>query len=154
MSTKTVQACRRSRAKNRLRYNKMSLDWHRNNRDRILKRRRDDYVAHPLPGHSTKVWYSLLEGARRRAKKRGIECTIDGPWLAARWTGKCELTGIEFRGGNLKSGPSPRSPSIDRIDREKGYIPGNCRVILFGVNALKGCGTDEEMRHIARALIA
>lgn len=52
------------------------------------------------------------------------------------------------------SGPLTRfSISIDRIKPELGYVPGNVRFLLAGVNDLKGTGTDEDVLTIAHALV-
>ena len=94
----------------------------------------------------------LVRGALSRSKKRGIECDLTVEWAQQRWTGKCELTGIEFRPAIGRQ--TPFSPSIDRIDPAKGYTQANCRFILGAVNYLKANGTDEDMFHIAAELIA
>ena len=94
----------------------------------------------------------LLRCAKQRAKEKGFDYSLSIAWAEARWTGKCELTQILFVvGGN--DGPLPFSPSLDRIDRTKGYIDGNSRFILHGLNSLKGRGTDEDMKMICRAVL-
>jgi hypothetical protein len=40
------------------------------------------------------------------------------------------------------------SPSVDRIDNTKGYIPGNVRVISNRANGLKSDGTKPEFQSI------
>lgn len=97
-------------------------------------------------------WKSLVNGARTRSRASGIECNIDHEWAAARYTGRCELTGLEFRPNRGHGcGPAPFSPSIDRINPALGYTKGNCRFILHALNALKGAGTDADMERIIRA---
>jgi len=93
--------------------------------------------------------------ARYRAEKKGLPFALDDAWLAAHWTGACGLTGIPFvTNPNGRGGPWMYSPSIDKIDPAKGYVPDNCRFILLAVNALKGVGTDEDMYRIAGAILA
>lgn len=94
----------------------------------------------------------LIRSAKSRAAKKGIEFDLTLEWANDRWTGKCELSGIEFRQSTGRQ--NPYSPSIDRIDGSKGYIQGNCRFILSAINYLKANGTDEQMFHIASELIA
>lgn len=97
-------------------------------------------------------WYACLERARLRAKKKELPCDLDCDWARARYTGKCELTGIVFKRANRKGGRC-FSPSIDRIYPHLGYVKSNCRFILHGLNALKGSGTDNDMIFIASRLV-
>jgi hypothetical protein len=46
-------------------------------------------------------------------------------------------------------GPQPFSASLDKIEPSKGYTKNNSRFILWGCNALKGVGADEDMYAIA-----
>jgi hypothetical protein len=98
---------------------------------------------------------SLIGSARASAKKRGVPFDLTKDWLAARWTGYCELTGLPFAtvSGPARRGGRREGPSIDRVRAEEGYVQSNCRVILQAVNQFRGDGTDEEMLRIARALV-
>jgi hypothetical protein len=91
--------------------------------------------------------------AKGRSKKKAIPFDLTNEWAESIWTGKCALTGIEFVLGQRGHGPKRLSPSIDRIEPAKGYVPDNCRFILHAVNALKQDGTDAEMMEIARAIV-
>ncbi len=94
----------------------------------------------------------LLKGGAVRAKQRNLPFDLTDDWARARWTGRCELTGIEFRQSFVRQ--NPFSPSLDRIDPRAGYVQGNCRFILAAVNYLKGSGSDMYMYAIAQALLA
>ena len=94
----------------------------------------------------------LIRSARARSVQRGRDFDLTIEWGRARWTGKCELTGIEFD-WSLGRG-SLWSPSIDRVIPALGYVQTNCRFVLQAVNQFKGAGSDEEMMRIAAALIA
>lgn len=83
-------------------------------------------------------------------KRKGLNFTLDANWAKANYTGCCALTGIKF---DTKSKITPFSATIDRINNKKGYTEENSRIILFGVNALKGTGTDEDVLKIAKALV-
>ena len=64
---------------------------------------------------------------------------------------RCALTGLAFYSLSGESyGPS--RPSIDRIEHAGPYTLGNVRVVMLGVNSLRGTGTDADMYVIARAL--
>ena len=56
--------------------------------------------------------------------------------------GKCTLSGVELefkRGGTNWGGKwcNPRSCTVDRIDNNYGYIPGNVQLVTWEVNATK-----------------
>jgi len=109
------------------------------------------YYEHYRRRDDAKPWYLLLAKAKLRCKKSGHEFSLNSEWALARWTGKCELTGIEF--DRRKGVTTMRSPSLDRINSALGYVEGNCRFILWGLNRFKGADSDADMRDIARALL-
>lgn len=45
-----------------------------------------------------------------------------------------------------RCGLDPRSPSLDRINWKKGYVPGNVRVISQRANLILGDATADELR--------
>jgi len=111
-------------------------------------------MAYQARTRKTKPWLQLVKNARTRANVKALPFDLTDEWAAARFTGHCELTGLPFRSyAGAGSRPRAFSPSIDRIDPALGYVQGNCRFILFGLNALRGTGTDQEMLQIAGALL-
>jgi len=101
----------------------------------------------------------LISGAKVRSKKKGISCTICADDIVpALDYGFCEATGMPFEmdlvekanGDNFQH---PCAPSIDRIDPEVGYDPGNVQVVVRGYNMLKGEGSVYQARQIAQALV-
>ena len=99
-------------------------------------------------------WKALLKGAEQRARRKGVPFKLSGKWVKDHWTGRCELTGIEFVLGQRGPGPKAFSPSIDRIKPELGYTDSNCRFVIWAVNAFKAEGDDAQMFEIARALLS
>jgi hypothetical protein len=80
----------------------------------------------------------LIAGARVRSRSRGIIFELDdfAPELQKIIDGgTCQLSGVKF---DLSPGRKPTSPSIDRINPELGYTPGNVRVICHALNAALG----------------
>jgi hypothetical protein len=94
--------------------------------------------------------WRIAQEARIRATKKGLSYDLTKDWAFSTWTGFCSLTGIQFAARSTSI--TAYSPSIDRIDNAKGYTKANCRWILYGVNALKNTGTDEDVLRIARAI--
>lgn len=101
---------------------------------------------------ATRRWYSkqsvekkLLYSARCRAKKKGQECTISESDIVVPKV--CPILGIELYTipGKRQHGPSP---SLDRIDNTKGYIPGNVRVISYRANAFKNNMTPQQIERL------
>lgn len=87
---------------------------------------------------------------KHRAKTKGIEFKISSDDLEL--PDFCPVLGIEIRYGS-EVRMSPNSPSVDRIDNSKGYLPDNIKVISNRANILKKDGTIEEMRKIVQYMI-
>lgn len=139
--------------------------WFEANRDQDNDRRRHHYHAHKdekrgerkLKRQATRLdtpWQKLLSSARERAKRKGVPYDLTTEWAQAEWTGRCALTNIPFRLGEQEPGPKFFSPSIDRIVPSLGYVIGNCRFVLWAVNAMKYDGTDADIYVIAEALLS
>ncbi|MGH7971285.1 MAG: hypothetical protein ACREIC_21410, partial [Limisphaerales bacterium] len=99
-------------------------------------------------------WKKFLRSAEHRATKKRVPFALSFEWVRKHWTGRCELTGLEFILGQRGAGPKAFSPSIDRIKPELGYVDDNCRFVLWAVNAFKAEGDDEQMLRLARALLS
>tara|TARA_R110000851_G_scaffold314038_1_gene475916 strand:+ start:1179 stop:1583 length:405 start_codon:yes stop_codon:yes gene_type:complete len=75
-------------------------------------------------------------GASRHAKVKGIEFNLTLVFLKKLWEtqeGKCKYTGRAL--GNIGDGFD--SPSIDRIDSNKGYTEDNVQWLCWGANEMK-----------------
>lgn len=116
-----------------------------------LKAWRDKY-------RSAYPWRSCLDNAKRsvQSKKhmKNMPFDLTDEWARSVWTGKCQVTGIDFQIGKKENHNKMYWPSIDRIVPEKGYVQTNCRFILLCVNSFKMDGTDEDMFEIAKAIVA
>jgi hypothetical protein len=123
------------------------------NRRRDLARK-DRRSAELYKNRRLYPWIPLFRSAKARAAASGLPFSLTKEWLKNRWTGRCELTGIEFVIGEGIGGSTIYSPTIDKIIPALGYAPTNCRIVLKAVNLLKLNGTDEQMYAIAEALLA
>ena len=79
----------------------------------------------------------LMKNSRRRAKQKQIEHSIGPDDIIVNDDCPCCGTTMACSKGKYSSS----SPSLDRIDSAKGYVPGNVQVICHGCNSLKGNGT-------------
>jgi hypothetical protein len=87
----------------------------------------------------------LLQAAKTRARKRDQAFTITMDWVERKLlAGVCEATGVPL---TLDAG-TPWSPSLDKIDPEKGYTPENTRIVTWFYNRAKGSSTDGETRRL------
>lgn len=104
-------------------------------------------------------WRRGLHGARNKAmarcKKKGIPFSVSHQHLVDLFNlqeGRCCLSGLEFR--EPKEGKSsPFSMSIDRREPNLGYVEGNVRLMLMGVNSMKLSGSDEDVISICKAVV-
>jgi hypothetical protein len=90
----------------------------------------------------------LLYPARKRAKQKGLECSIglEDIYIPR----SCPVLGIELR-SNIGSGAGggaeyDPAPTLDRIDNAKGYTKDNICVISKKANMLKGEMTIDEVK--------
>lgn len=112
--------------------------YRQNNREKISKYKRDYRRANSL--------LSLISSAKDRAKVRGLEVTITVDDVCV--PSHCPVLGIPlFRS---KGQPGPNSPTIDRIDNTRGYVPGNIMVISLRANIIKRDATIDELKAIVR----
>jgi hypothetical protein len=65
---------------------------------------------------------------------------------------RCAVTRLPFWSDGADAF-GPTLPSIDRIDPKGPYRVENVRIVLLGVNGLRGCGSDQDMYCMASALI-
>ncbi len=92
----------------------------------------------------------MLDGARRRAAKKGIPFSITRADLPI--PDQCPVLGLILKPSRDGAGRNDNAPSIDRIRPELGYVPGNVVVVSWRANQLKLDGTAQEFRRIANWL--
>lgn len=89
----------------------------------------------------------MLYQARRRAKTRGLPCTISEADIVI--PAQCPVLGITIAFG----GHRDCTPALDMIDPSRGYVPGNVQVISQRANRCKSDLTIPEMRLLALAFL-
>lgn len=97
----------------------------------------------------------LWNKARNRAKNSGLEFSIEIEDIIVPQI--CPVLGIKLefpkkttKGNNPRL--TPNSPSIDRIDNNKGYVKGNIVVISSRANIIKSDGSLEEFEKLTKFL--
>jgi hypothetical protein len=119
----------------RERWRKYSSERYEKSKDSILKKqhryrkKRDD----SCPA------MKLLHGATRRAKERGVPCTITVHDIKVPDT--CPILGIKLVNGRGKK--EHGSYSLDRIVPELGYVVGNIIVMSDLANTMKNVANKE-----------
>lgn len=128
-------------------------EWRNKNKEHVKNYREykyEDYALHMGQERMNKPDRFLLSRAKSRAKKKGLEFNIDKTDIDVPII--CPILGIpiikEYKKGT-KGGPSPNSPSLDRIDNSRGYIKGNVRVISHKANTMKHNATSTELIRFA-----
>jgi hypothetical protein len=85
-------------------------------------------------------------GKRSNARQRGVEFTIAFDDL--QWPEYCPALGIKLD-YSFGTGVGPTSPSFDRIDPRKGYVPGNVIIVSNLANTIKTNATVNQLRLVA-----
>ena len=98
----------------------------------------------------------MLQAAKYRAKKKGLEFTITKDDIIVPELCPCLGVPIQLepyiRGG--KTVAHPYAPSLDRIDNNKGYTSENIWVVSHLANTIMSSVTPKELMLIAKALDA
>lgn len=115
----------------------ISNRWRKNNADYVLsqtiKLRNENYEKY------------MLNCVKRNAKRTGREVTITEDDIVI--PKMCPVLGIQL---DRRSGRGNRdaSPSVDRIDNTKDYVPGNVVVVSMRANQVKGTASVQELEQV------
>jgi hypothetical protein len=89
---------------------------------------------------------------RQNSKVKGAPWEFTVRMSDIDWPTHCPVLGLELDW--FAEVRCEASPSFDRIDPSKGYIPGNVAIISWRANRIKNDGTAEEHKKIANWLLA
>lgn len=95
-------------------------------------------------GMTGTIEYRMWTDAKKRAKNNGLDFDISP--LDIDIPEKCPVLGIQLETGDGAAKPS--SPSIDRLDSQRGYTKDNIEVISFRANTIKSDASFEEIERI------
>ena len=107
-------------------------------RDILLARRRKYVEENPI--------LVVIANLKQRAKAKNLECTITKEDIVI--PERCPVLGFKLKFN--KGRQQFDSPSIDRIDNNKGYTKENICIISSRANTLKGDGTLDEFEKIVK----
>ena len=96
----------------------------------------------------------LFNSAKRRAKDKNFEFNIEETDI--NMPTMCPILDIpilKVYTEGKKSGPTPNSASLDRIDNNKGYVKGNVQVISHLANTMKASATEEQLIKFANWIL-
>lgn len=90
----------------------------------------------------------LTMAAKRRAIKKQLPFDIDEDYIKSIWQldNICPITNIKYWEDNNNF----NSPSIDRIDNNKGYTKDNVRIISVKANFIKSNYSLDELEKIIK----
>lgn len=89
----------------------------------------------------------MFQNARVRARRAEVPFTITVDDIAI--PTHCPILGIPLFQTVGRKGGGDNSPTLDKIEPSKGYVPGNVIVISGRANRLKSDATIKELRDIA-----
>lgn len=124
-------------------------EWRKKNADKVkeyLNIKYPDHAYHSAKyreAHPERVLWSM---AKRRAKEKKLKFSIYSTEIKIPVT--CPILDIpiiKVYTKGKRSGPTPNSPSIDRIDNTKGYIKNNVQVISHQANTMKANASPEQL---------
>ena len=110
--------------------------------------RRAAGYTHPRANPTKKNETRLLNYARRNARRRGEECSLELKDIVI--PEYCPVLGIKLEPGSHSH--QDCSPSVDRIDSTKGYTKDNVWIISARANRIKNNATIEEIGMLYEAL--
>jgi hypothetical protein len=92
----------------------------------------------------------IIKRAEISARHREVEFTITAADLT--WPTHCPVLGVELDYGPARTSKAYRdnAPSLDRVDFQKGYVPGNVVVVSWRANTLRKNGTVVEFEALVR----
>ena len=108
----------------------------------------DDFNKKRRERHREQPIIRLRGGAYRRANIKGLEFDLPSYKDLPKCPKRCPILNIPLKVGKLKDsngGGTDNSPSLDRIDNNKGYVKGNLQIISRKANQMKSNANFEEI---------
>lgn len=95
--------------------------------------------------------WKMHQRAKQRCKETGREFNIEVSDIVI--PDICPVLGISLNINSGRSGAYRNSPSLDRVDNNRGYTKDNIQVISQLANAMKCHATNEELHKFAQWIL-
>jgi len=99
--------------------------------------------------HQMSPWHTMLQTAKRTARNNKLPFDLTAEYLESIYPAdnKCPVFGFEME--ISKQGESrDKSPSLDKIVPEMGYVIGNVTIVSLKANRMKNNGTLEDLKKV------
>ena len=95
-----------------------------------------------------------IRSVRSRANKKNLDFDLNIDWMRKNRVTICPIlkTKLIYVKGAGISLPPENTPSIDRIDPDRGYTQDNCRIISYKANALLSNATLDQLEKVYLSL--
>lgn len=113
------------------------------------KQKKLDQVKQWGENNPKSLWViRAVNRAKRRAKAKGVPCTLTTKTIFHLVPDKCPVynTPFVFAGNEVAL---DTSPSVDRIDPKKGYTPENIVIISVKANRIKSAYNSSDLMKVA-----
>ena len=141
------------RENNREKLKEWHKNWYEKNKERVKDKLKEFNLKYPgRISENRKKWADnnvekrLLKGAKGRSKRDGIYFKLESEDIVE--PVKCPILGIKLKTNNRQV-PKYNSPSLDRINNNRGYTKNNIQVISYRANTMKGDATPKELLQFA-----
>lgn len=114
-------------------YKNYHKQYYAKNREKILNKRKEDKLD------------NILRHSKNRAKKCGLEHSVDREYLESILPDVCPVFGVKFVQGPLNDW----SLTLDRIDPKIGYIKDNVQFLSLKANRMKSNASIEDLKTFA-----
>ena len=89
---------------------------------------------------SYQEYLNVLHNQSRSKRRQTMDWLISAEFVIALWeqqSGQCALSGVQMTHHRDGSGAKEFNASIDRIDQDQGYTPGNIQLVCYRINILR-----------------
>jgi len=127
-----------------------SRDCHQSSCKPCRKQYKIEYRKKLKNNPRSRILHNMMKNSRSRAKELNLPFDLDKKFLDSILGTRCPVFNVPFYMGCGKQGEevNPFTPSLDRLDNNKGYIKTNIRIICFRANRLKSNASIKELENI------